>query len=36
MLLVDDTGVYIDRYDELRWPRDVMRLSVDHRKVAKP
>jgi hypothetical protein len=31
MLLVDDTGVYLDRYDELRWPREVLRLSVDQR-----
>jgi hypothetical protein len=36
MLLVDDTGAYLDRYDELRWPHDVMRLSVDHRTAAKP
>jgi hypothetical protein len=28
MLPVDDTGVYLDRYDELGWPADVLRLSV--------
>jgi hypothetical protein len=31
MLLVDDTGAYLDRYDELAWPADVLRLSVDRR-----
>lgn len=34
MLLVDDTGAYIDRYDELSWPDQVLRLAVDPRRVS--
>jgi hypothetical protein len=31
MLLVDDTHAYIDRYRELNWPPDVLRLALDPR-----
>jgi hypothetical protein len=34
MLLIDDTGAYRDRYDELDWPDSVLRLSVDERHVS--
>jgi hypothetical protein len=33
MLLVDDTHVYLERYSELSWPDNVLRLVIDPRSV---
>ncbi len=31
MLLVDDTGAYGERYSELKWPEEVIRLALEPR-----